>query len=130
MKHILLLIYIVSFGLFAQDQVFNLQNSHGELYEYAEYTNTGNSTYTIQQIAKNSILKYNRLESENHSVGFTSDDYWVRFKLENSSKNANTYYLETARPITDVVNLYQISNGETKRFKSGDQIGSNRISGR
>ncbi|WP_185956552.1 hybrid sensor histidine kinase/response regulator [Changchengzhania lutea] len=122
MKHLLLLTYILSCGLYAQEGVFDLQKSKGELYEYAEFTTSGPLSLSITEVTTTDRLEYNSLESENHSVGFTSDNYWVRFKLKNSTHQRQTYYLETARPITDVVDLYQKSNGEIQRFKSGDAI--------
>lgn len=122
MKRLLLLTYLLSIGLYAQDDVFDVQNSKGELYEYAQFANARNLDLSISEISKTSVLAYENLESDNHSVGFTSDNYWVRFKIKNSSKKPNTYYLETARPITDIVNLYQISNGKIQHFKSGDGI--------
>tara|TARA_R110002049_G_scaffold65035_1_gene170948 strand:+ start:73082 stop:75451 length:2370 start_codon:yes stop_codon:yes gene_type:complete len=122
MKHLLLLIYLISFGIYAQDAVFVPKKSKGQLYEYAEFSNTGNSNLSIQEVIQNPALTYKHLESENHSVGFTSDNYWVRFKLKNNSESPSTYYLETARPITDVVGLYQINNGHIQHFESGDNI--------
>lgn len=122
MKQLLLLICLISTFLNAQDGVFDPQKSNGKLYQFAEFSNAGNLDLGIKDVINNSTLKYTYLESGNHSVGFTSDSYWVRFKIKNSSENTNVYYLETARPITDIANLYQISNGDIQQFKSGDQI--------
>ncbi len=122
MKQLLLFIYILGFSLYAQQEAFNPQNSKGSLYEYAEFSNAGRLNFDIHDVISDSHLKYSNLESENHSVGFTSDNYWVRFKLINSSKSPSVYYLETARPITDIVDLYQISEGKIQQFNSGDKI--------
>ncbi|MDD7887908.1 hybrid sensor histidine kinase/response regulator [Flavivirga sp. 57AJ16] len=126
MKRLLLLVYILSYSLFAQNDVFSIQKSKGGLYEYAEFTNVGDSIRTITEILENPLIEYQNLKSDNHSLGFTSDNYWVRFKLKNDSDNPDNYYLETARPITDIVNLYQISNGTIKHYKSGDLIPFNK----
>ncbi|SFZ90579.1 Signal transduction histidine kinase [Flaviramulus basaltis] len=125
MKHILLLTYIVGFTLFAQNQPFNIQESKGELYEYAQFSSADSLDLSIQEVTQNNILKFTDLESENQSVGFTSDNYWLRFKLRNSDTTTKTYYLETARPITDFVDLYQISSDGIQLFKSGDNIAFN-----
>ena len=122
MKLPLLITYLIGFGLYAQDLPFNPLQSKGELYEYAEFTNTKDQEFTIESLLEAPSIQFNHLESENHSVGFTSDNYWVRFKLENTSKVQQTYYLETARPITDLASLYQISDAGINVFKSGDQI--------
>ena len=122
MKHLLLITYLGCIGLFAQQPVFNIQNSKGQLYEYAQYANAGNLDLEIAEVENNAFLKYLPLESENHSVGFMSDNYWLKFKIENDSETSKTYYLETARPITDVVNLFQIDGGNIEHFKNGDAI--------
>ncbi len=122
MKQVLLLIFLFSITSYAQNQVYNIQKSKGNLYEYAEFANAGHLDLSISEIIKNKTLNYRSLKSDNYSVGFTSDNYWVRFKLKNTNSKPETYYLETARPITDVAELYQISNIETKHFKSGDNI--------
>ncbi len=119
MKHLLLITCLFSLGLAAQTTVFNPQYSKGKLYEYAEFTQ---SNVDFNQLYKDKSITFSPLESDNHSVGFTSDAYWVRFKLENSDDEIQTYYLETARPITDIAELFQIKDNVMQSFKSGDQI--------
>src|SRR5690606_4108843 len=99
MKQLLLFAYLFSFGLTAQNTIFNPETSKGKLYEYSDFVDVGKSDLTVNQILKDSKLKFEPLVSENQSVGFTSDNYWVRFQLENSSDQFKIYYLETARPI-------------------------------
>ena len=123
MKLIHSLIFIVGFGLFAQTNVYQTNASKKQLYEYAKFTNVGKHNYTINDILNlGNKISYTPLDSENHSVGFTSDNYWLRFEISNPTHIASHYYLETARPITDIVNLYQINGATIKAFKSGDNI--------
>ncbi|GAA4280014.1 hybrid sensor histidine kinase/response regulator [Gaetbulibacter aestuarii] len=122
MKQLVLIAYLGCLSLHAQQPVYNIQNSKGQLYEYAQYTNAGNLDLSISDVQHSSFLKYKDLESENHSVGFTSDNYWVKFKIENNDASSKTYYLETGRPITDVVDLYQINGAKISHFKNGDDI--------
>ena len=124
MKHILFLTYLITCLSFAQKQAFDPIHSKGSLYEFAEYVNVGESNYTINDIINNKQLIYYDLTSENHDFGFTSDYYWVHFKLKNTLNISQTYYLETARPITDIVNLYQVES-EIIEQKNGDQISFN-----
>lgn len=124
MKHLLLITYVFVCFSYAQKPVFDPEKSSGELFEFAEFTNVGQSQYTIDEIRNNNQLHYENLQSENHDFGFTSDIHWIRFKLKNSSNTANTYYLQTARPITDVVDLYEIGT-TIKQQKNGDQIAFN-----
>lgn len=125
MKRIILIANLLCLGLYAQDTTFDPEKSQGELYEYAEFTSVGLLNLDILEVVNNDYLDYTKLESDNHSVGFTSDNYWVRFEIKNSTPKEQTYYLETARPITDVANLYQITGFKIETFKSGDQLAFN-----
>lgn len=121
MKRILLLTYVLACFAYAQKPAFDPELSSGKLFQYSEYTQTVNNEYGIDDILESTSLKYEDLNSENHDLGFTSDTYWLRYKLKNSSNTGKTYYLVTARPITDVVNLYSIGSSINVQ-KSGDQI--------
>ncbi|WP_204344608.1 hybrid sensor histidine kinase/response regulator [Psychroserpens algicola] len=122
MKLTLLFTYLLGLSVYAQDLPFNPQNSKGQLYEYAEFINIQDRELSIDELIEDRSLEFATLQSENQSVGFTSDNFWVRFQLENTSDEQETYYLETARPITDIANLYHVSESEIEVFKSGDQI--------
>ncbi len=122
MMKLLLIALFFSFGCIAQNDVFDPEISKGELYEYANFADSGQDNHALAEVQKDS-LQFNPLPSDNHNVGFTSDNYWVTFKLQNSTDDDKTYYLETGRPVTDFVNLYQIdTKGNVTEFKSGDQI--------
>ncbi|MBD0836570.1 7TM diverse intracellular signaling domain-containing protein [Aestuariibaculum suncheonense] len=122
MKHLLILTYLISFSLIGQNKVFDTEKSNNDLYAYAEYVNVYDSDLVLQDLIKNDSLTYQQLKTGNHSVGFTVNNYWLRFKIVNNSKSSKSYYLETARPITDIANLYQISDDTISKFKSGDKI--------
>lgn len=120
MKRILLITYALASTLYAQKPAYNPEHSAGELYEYSEYTNAQKNDYGIGEVLSNADLQYFDLVSANHDFGFTSDTYWIRFKLKNTSTATKTYYLETARPITDIVNLYHVDS-KIEVYKNGDQ---------
>lgn len=122
MKLILLISCFISIYANAQHLPFDPEQSKGELYEYAAYTTTEDKDFSFQDIVQTDSLEFKPLESDNYSVGFTSDNYWVRFRLQNTSDDKKVYYLETARPVTDYAYLYQIENNGLKQFSSGDQI--------
>jgi signal transduction histidine kinase/CheY-like chemotaxis protein len=66
-------------------------------------------------------LVFSPLQNENTNLGFTEGNFWVRFRLKNQGGFPEKLYLETGRPITDMVNLYQVdSAGNTFVLKSGD----------
>ncbi|MEH6765210.1 MAG: 7TM diverse intracellular signaling domain-containing protein [Aequorivita antarctica] len=126
MKHLLLLNFIIGVGCIAQNVAFDPEISKGNLYEYAEFYDAGKSNLELSVLQNDPSKNFFPLKSENQSTGFTTDNFWIKFNLENSSTQAKTYYLETARPITDVAELYQIYNkNKISEFKSGDQISFN-----
>ena len=121
MKRILLLItYLLACNLYAQQPAFDPESSTGQLFQYSEYVDVDKTIYTIDAILNNEQLAYKKLESANHDFGFTSDNYWIRFILKNSSNKDKTYYFQTGRPITDVINLYEIKP-EIIKYENGDQ---------
>lgn len=123
MKRLLYIILLLGVNCIAQNTGFNPETSKGHLYEYAEYYDAGNVNHSFAELQGDAAATFFPLTSENQSTGFTTSNYWVKFKLENTSNALKTYYLETARPITDVAQLYQIGEkNNIQQFKSGDQI--------
>lgn len=94
------------------------------LHEYALYASAGEEVYTLDEIRNNSArLDFKPLDSENVNIGFTRENYWVKFSIKNTTSQNITYYLETARPITDGVDFYSISaSGEVQSQHSGDKM--------
>ncbi|MEY8870802.1 7TM diverse intracellular signaling domain-containing protein [Meridianimaribacter flavus] len=117
----ILLFCLLSIGLYAQENAYNLKESSNKLYNFAEFTATDKPELSIEEVL-NSNLEFTPLASDNHSIGFTSQSFWTRFKLFNPDSESKTYYLQTARPITDIADLYQISKNGIEKFSSGDQI--------
>ena len=108
---------------FAHDKiVFNPKISEGKLHEYASYVNVKEKKLSIVDVIASKELHFESVTSDNLSLGFTSSNYWVSFSLENSTSNNNTYYLETARPVTDLANLYVVTKDSIIKYQSGDQI--------
>ncbi|MCU0422460.1 MAG: ATP-binding protein [Bacteroidia bacterium] len=57
------------------------------------------------------------------NTGFTNHYYTIQFAVNNTTNQTLTYFLETGRPITDEVNLYEL-NGNSKLHlqQTGDLI--------
>ncbi|PZV83094.1 signal transduction histidine kinase [Algoriphagus aquaeductus] len=65
--------------------------------------------------------RFKPLPNPNSNLGFTDHHYWVRFELTNPGSVSKSLFLETARPITDVADLYFLENGEIQKIiKNGD----------
>ena len=94
------------------------------LHEYAVYASAGEEFYTFEQVKSNTAnLDFRPLDSENVNIGFTKDQYWVKFRIKNTTSQNLTYYLETGRPITDGVELYSVSaSGKIQSQQSGDKM--------
>ena len=125
MRQVLILfISLICYASFAQNVAYNPSLSKGKLYEYAQFAKTKNSSLNIEDILDGKTdLDFIPLTSEHQSVGFSRDDYWLTFNLQNSSELPETYYLQTARSVTNIVNLFQVVNkNDIIEFKSGDAI--------
>lgn len=94
------------------------------LHEYAVFAKTGQNYTNFEEMRTNfSCIDFQPYELANPDIGFTSNHYWVNFKMANTSEKNFTYYLETARPITDVVHLYSINkSGVVQNLRSGDKV--------
>lgn len=65
--------------------------------------------------------RFKPFPNPNSNLGFTDHHYWVRFELTNPDSVSKSLFLETARPITDVADLYFFENGEIQKIiKNGD----------
>lgn len=82
------------------------------IHAQAEFVQIDSAHYDLAEfLAIEDTLDFQFLKNPITDLGFTDGTYWVRFSLENTQDEAQTYYLETARPITDVVHLYQLTQG-------------------
>lgn len=90
----------------------------------AQFANVGDSIYSAQQISSlQNQLPFQQVTPKDQNTSFTDANYWVVFSLQNNTSKRLFYYLETARPITDNVDLYwQLPNGDIAEQHSGDNM--------
>jgi len=91
---------------------------------HAELFLAGQKEYSIHEIADiYGNGAFEPMTDFNENLGFSQDNFWIRFQLTNPTDETAHYYLETGRPITDRVSLY-IDRGEGKitSRESGDAI--------
>jgi serine phosphatase RsbU (regulator of sigma subunit) len=57
-------------------------------------------------------------------MDFTSSTYWMRLKVENTSSEDHTFYVELARPLTNEVELYLFDENKQllRHFSTGDEF--------
>ncbi|WP_373516234.1 hybrid sensor histidine kinase/response regulator [Pricia sp.] len=120
-------LFLVLFWVFsahAQLAVAGNVNETISIRPNAELFLAGQKSYSINQIAdiyRNGDFKPMTDFQEN--LGFSKDNFWIRFQLANPTDEAVHYYLETGRPITDTVSLFMNDGlGEKTSQKSGDAI--------
>ncbi|RKS02437.1 hybrid sensor histidine kinase/response regulator [Flavobacterium sp. 102] len=116
--------------------LFSLQNTTAQIllpksnlsekisiHEISEYVDVGQRDLTLEQVTTSKDLKFSPMLNENTDFGFTTHNFWIRFQLKNTAKEKSYYFFETARPITDVAELYVISqDNKITKFISGDAI--------
>jgi signal transduction histidine kinase/CheY-like chemotaxis protein len=93
------------------------------LHEYTSIIDVEDRVLTIEQVAKGfDSLKPIPLQTENDDLGFSQHHFWLKTGLVNATNVEFHYYLETARPMTDVVELFVIDRltGKTTKKISGD----------
>ena len=92
--------------------------------EHARILNTGAKTLTLNEIiSSGEKLPFKKLSGKLGNLGFTNENYWLTFKLKNTTKTALSYYLQTAEPTTNQVNLYLVdAHNKIESQKSGDDL--------
>ena len=120
------------FGIFliASQQTnaqFLLQNGKLEqsvsIHSKSEYVDVGKVDVNLDQIRTIKAFQFLPMKKENRDFGFTNHNIWVRFQLKNTTNEELNYFFETARPITDVAELYSIkADNSVIKYISGDAI--------
>ena len=95
----------------------------------AEYVDVGKVDVTLDQIRNLKAFEFAPMEKENMDFGFTNHNIWIKFQLKNTTDKELNYFFETARPITDVAELFIIrENKPIVKYISGDAIPFNKRS--
>ncbi|MFV8340786.1 7TM diverse intracellular signaling domain-containing protein [Flavobacterium sp. XS2P39] len=95
------------------------------LHNYTTIADVGQKELDIQYVTANyNVLNFKKLQTENDDLGFTQNHFWTKTEFENTTDLTLNYYLETARPITDLVELYIIDGVSRRIVKkvSGDTM--------
>ncbi|WP_298222607.1 hybrid sensor histidine kinase/response regulator [Flavobacterium sp.] len=124
-KYCFLLFFLLFFNLNYAQYVFKEPiPSTISLHEHTTIADVGQQEFDIAFIQANyAKLRPWKLKTENDDLGFTDHHFWAKLQLENAVSKPLHYYLETARPITDLVEMYAIdATGTIKKSISGDQL--------
>ncbi|MGV9005088.1 7TM diverse intracellular signaling domain-containing protein [Flavobacterium sp.] len=117
---LLLLSHTLIFGQFGLGA--NNKSEEISIHTVAEYVAVGKKNLSLDQVRFGN-LRFLPMPKKNSDFGFTSNHYWVKFQLRNITNNDINYFFETARPITDIAELYVIDKFNTiTKYLSGDSI--------
>jgi len=82
--------------------------------------------YEVEDILEGnaSELDFEKIESDVPYMDFTSATYWMKLKVENSSNQEQKIYIELARPLTNIVDLFLFDENNTlsDKFEAGDDL--------
>ncbi len=125
--HLLIVLALSLYGcgsLQAQQAITKNLEGPISLRSHAELFIAGAKSYSLDEIISLSHTdSFKPLTDFDENLGFSQDNFWMRFQLKNQTEKEVHYYLETARPITDAVTMYIIGGAEkTTSQKSGDAI--------
>tara|TARA_R110002096_G_scaffold386418_2_gene580312 strand:- start:15317 stop:17716 length:2400 start_codon:yes stop_codon:yes gene_type:complete len=95
-----------------------------DLYGKSQIVDLGQQDLSFEEFLKlEEGLNFREVSSPNENIDFTDGHHWVRFELNNNKSDSLNFYLLTARPVTDYVDLYQVQeNGETHSYHTGDAL--------
>ncbi|CAM3273165.1 histidine kinase [Flavobacterium longum] len=115
------------FSNFLHSQLILSENSgpeHLSLFPHARIANAGNDPIDVRQlITGQRRLDFRPVTGENMDLGFNTDNFWVTFSIRNAASKPLEYYLETARPITDTVELYIVRPDKSYvTMRTGDHM--------
>lgn len=127
MKHQLITTLVVGFFVVL---AFSVQGQDAKatypisLHTRAQIWDMGTEFTSLENLLSNpELAAFQVLPNQNTNLGFTDHQYWVKFDLSNNTSESQTLYLETARPITDLADLYFLENGKIQKvIKNGDMM--------
>lgn len=102
--------------------------SHGPRYTHlatsAYLAEDLNHNWTVEEIASGRYDDaFQTIDEPIPNLNFTTSTYWVRLRLTNAKNSESNFYLEVARPLTNVINLYRERNEKAQLlFKAGDEL--------
>ena len=121
-----LLLGLVSSSVAEAQYIFNESNLPvaQSILSYSSIADAENRNFSIAEVKNGTAnLKFKPLDGNFGNLGFTNHTFWLKFDLKNELNTDVFYYLKTAEPITDHVNLYIFDEqGKVNVQRSGDNL--------
>jgi two-component system, sensor histidine kinase LadS len=105
---IIVFLFLTSYCATAQYSLDSSNKSEEiSIHTFSEYFDSGKKQLSKEEI-RTGNYKFKPIPNKSTDFGFTSNHYWIKFQLKNTSETDLDYFFETARPITDLAELYVI----------------------
>lgn len=99
------------------------QSENISIHTKTEYVDVGKVDVNFEQIRNIKAFHFTPMKNENQDFGFTNHNIWLRFQLKNNTDEELNYFFETARPITDIAELFIVKGDKSViKYISGDAI--------
>ncbi len=100
--------------------VLNESQLNTSIANIAEIAEDADKKIDVDQLLNSDELTFEKLQKPVATISFTSSRWFVRFSVKNPGTSAEIL-LETARPITNRVDLFEVEKGEiVNSWKNGD----------
>jgi hypothetical protein len=126
-----ILLFLLASSVFASDVKDTVIDVHGietsqHLAPQALILEDPDHEYTYRQVLLNDSLDslFFQAESNIPYMDFTQSSYWMKLSLKNDSSTQKSIYIELARPLTNVVNLFvfDTNNDLVNVYQAGDEL--------
>lgn len=121
MKKFLLCILLVLIQLGAYSQIVLTEDVLNTTQANKAYVlEDPNYEYDLNSIIKTDTFDFEKIDKPLEIIDFTTSRWFIRFEVKNTGIERNIMF-ETARPITDRVDLFEVKKGKiVQTWKSGD----------
>ncbi len=118
---------LLSVSIWSQDTVIldkGNTNLNKSITSQFSIFNAGKEEFLIEEILLKDSLSFVPLKGNLANLDFTTSTYWMHFVVVNKESQSKELIFETARPITNMVNLYEIVNNGSEIVvqRSGDGL--------
>lgn len=128
-KKIRLLLAFISLLIVFQSKakepiIISKQKSVLHLAKHAKFIQDFEHELTLNRFLELSDKELDAFNSDNPYLDFTSASYWMKVRVKNDENTPQLYYLEVARPLTNLVKLYVLdeNNEIINKWETGDNL--------
>ncbi len=118
---LILLVCMLTSSSFSQI-ILNDETLNQTVADKARIAQDANYELTIEELLTNDTLDYKQIDQPLDIIDFTTSRWIIRFEVKNPGDKKQILF-ETARPITDRADLYEVKNGKVQQqWSNGDML--------